>query len=237
MVMSTSSMNVAPQTAISVHQRRSRPLRHQRTGVGPAGPEKLRALSDVIVMSSPGDRVLLPAVVRRPAAMSSVRWLSVRAGRGGAEAVAAPDRADRGRVRRAVGGGGEDPAEFAEVGGADPTGRPDPQDPRVDAAVVLEAEDLPARHADRLAGPDLDGLAVDRPGRAALEPVDRLVKAVVAVHGWHPCAGGDGAFEDGRTPVRVGGLDQEAEVEHADGDRVVIGGLGHRGSLPWLGGC
>src|SRR4051812_49954611 len=126
--------------------------------------------------------------------MSSVRWLSARAGRGRGEAVAAPDSADRGPVRRAVGGGGEDRAEFAEVGGADHTGRRDRQEPRVDAAVVLEAEDLPARHADRLAGPDLDRLAVDRPGREALEPVDRLVKAGVVARRGHPRAGGDGAF-------------------------------------------
>ena len=59
-----------PHTAIRVHQRRWRPPRHQRTRGGPSGRAKLRELSDVIVMSSPVDRLLLPGDDARRRAQS-----------------------------------------------------------------------------------------------------------------------------------------------------------------------
>src|SRR5207247_10091224 len=115
----------------------------------------------------------------------------------------------------------------AEVVGSEQGGGRDREELRVDAAVVLKPVDLPARHADRRAGTDLDRLAVDRPGRDTLEPVDRLLKAVVAVRRRHLRVRGDIALEYRRGPVRVSGLDQEADAERANRDAVVLCGLIH----------
>ena len=53
----------------------------------------------------------------------------------------------------------------------------------VDVARVVELMDGAAGDAQRLSGPDVDRSALDRPGQDALEPVDRLLVAVVAVPG------------------------------------------------------
>jgi hypothetical protein len=78
---------------------------------------------------------------------------------------------------------------------------------------------------------DLDRLAVDRPGRDALEPVDRLLKPIVAVRRRHPRLGRDSALEHRRGPARVSGLDQEADAQRTERNRVVVDGLLHGGLL------
>src|SRR5262249_17843197 len=126
---------------------------------------------------------------------------------------------------------GEDLGDLAEIGRPEHGRGRDRQERRVDVTVVLKAVDLPAPHAHRLARPNIDDLAVDRPGRGALEPVDRLLEAVVTVGNGHARAGWDVALERRRGPVRVGGLDQEAHAERTDRDRVVVHGAVHAGSL------
>jgi hypothetical protein len=65
--------------------------------------------------------------------------------------------------------------------------------------VVLKPVGLPAPHAYRLAVADVDRFVGDRPSRGALEPVDRLLEAVMAVGHGHPGVGWDMAREDRRT--------------------------------------
>src|SRR3954470_13015070 len=93
---------------------------------------------------------------------------------GGGEAGAAHDGRDGGGIRRAA---GEDVGDLAEVGAAEQAGRGDRQEARLRVAVVGEAVDGAARDAPRVAGADLDRLTVDRPGRRAVEPVDRLLES------------------------------------------------------------
>lgn len=77
-------------------------------------------------------------------------------------------------------GGGEDPGHVLEVGAAERARGRDRQKRHVVLAGD-EAVDLAAANADRLAGPDVDGLTVDREGDRSLDPVDRLLEGVVAV--------------------------------------------------------
>ena len=73
--------------------------------------------------------------------------------------------------------------DLAEVVGAEDAGGDDRERLGVDVARVVELVDGAAGDAERLAGADVDRRALDRPGQHALEPVDRLLVAVVAVPG------------------------------------------------------
>src|SRR5215212_9039167 len=76
--------------------------------------------------------------------------------------------------------------------------------------------DCAARYAQRLARSHLDGRIVDRPRGNALEAVDRLFEAVVAVRGRHLAARRDSHFEHRHTSTRVGALDEEANGRVAE---------------------
>ncbi len=96
---------------------------------------------------------------------------------GASESVSAHDLTQRGEVGRAAGRSVEDGRDLAEVVGTEDAGRDDCQRLGVEIAGVVEVMDGAAGDVERLAGSDI--------GRRifALQPVDRLVVAVVAV----PC--------------------------------------------------
>ena len=74
--------------------------------------------------------------------------------------MAAHHLADCGEVRGTAGAGGEDLADFLEVGRHEHSRGRNRQECRVDVPLVLKTVDLSALHADRLAGSDLEGLTV-----------------------------------------------------------------------------
>ena len=89
---------------------------------------------------------------------------------------------------------------------------------RVDVSVVVEAVNSAAADADGLAGPDIGGCAVDRPGEDAVQAVDRLLVAVVAVGDRQPGAGRNVELEDRDGPVRGVAFDEEPDCELPDPD-------------------
>ena len=97
--------------------------------------------------------------------------------------MAAHHRCDRSEVGRAADRGVDDGRHLAEVLGAEEARSDDRERRRVDVPSVVERVDDVAGDKESLAGPDLGRRAVDRPGQDALEPVDRLLVAVVAVAG------------------------------------------------------
>ena len=138
---------------------------------------------------------------------------------GGSEPVAAHRFGERGQIgRTARRGGGEDLGDVAEVGGSEHTGRGDREELRVDAAAILEPVDLAAPDADRLAGAELTGLAVDRPGADSLEAVDRLLERVVAVGYRHLRVGRDRALEHRDAAAGIVGVDEEVDRDRTDLD-------------------
>src|SRR5215218_130412 len=82
--------------------------------------------------------------------------------------------------------------------------------------------DRAARDAQRLTRSDLDGRVLDRPRGNALEAVDRLFEAVVAVRGRHLAARRDSHFEHRHTSTRVGALDEEANSRVAEADQLAF---------------
>src|SRR5262249_44666301 len=87
----------------------------------------------------------------------------------------------------------------------------------VPASMVVEPVNGAARNAERLAGPDVDLLSVDRPGQHSVDAVDRLLVMVVAVcWGRKALRGRDREFEGRDAAGRVVPGEQEAHHEWPD---------------------
>jgi len=87
--------------------------------------------------------------------------------------------------------------------GAEDAGGDDGECLRVDVLGVVELVDGAAGDAERLTGADVDRNALDRPGQPSLEPVDRLLVAVVAVPGCDLRAGRSVELEDRNRSSRL----------------------------------
>src|SRR5438445_6053328 len=126
-----------------------------------------------------------------------------------------------GRVRWPSRGGIHDLAGFPKVGWTHDRRSDYRQLLRILRTKVVEAMDGAARDADGLAGPDLDGLAIDGPGHHTLDPVQRLLVSVVFV-GWRGqlLPGRDRHFEDGDAAVGVVAGQEEANAERPDPNRL-----------------
>jgi hypothetical protein len=109
-------------------------------------------------------------------------------------------------------------ATLAEVVGTEDAGGHDRERLRVDIVGVVKVVDGTAGDEERLAGADVRRRALDRPGQDALQPVDRLLVAVVAVGGRDLRAGGNVELEDRDRPSRLLTLDQEADRQLPDPD-------------------
>ena len=83
---------------------------------------------------------------------------------------------------------------------------------------VGELVDRAAGDAEHLAGADLVRVALDRPDERALEAVDRLLEAVMAVRRRQLGAGGDVELEHRHRAVRLAALEQEANCHLPDSD-------------------
>src|SRR5215218_1967904 len=151
----------------------------------------------------------------------------------GGKAVAPHHRCDRGEVGWASGRSVEDGRDLAEVVGAEDSGCHDRQRLRVDIARVVELVDGAAWNEKRLSGPDVDRRAFDRPGQHSLEPVDRLLVAVVTVPGCDFRAGRYVELEDRDRTSRLLALDQEANRHPTDLDLVAHRRCHH--ALPLMG--
>src|SRR6266516_6498671 len=136
------------------------------------------------------------------------------------KAVAPHHRCDRGEVGWASGRGVEDGRNLAEVVGAEDSGCHDRQRLRLDIARVVELVDGATWNEKRLSGSDIDRRPFDRPGQHSLEPVDRLLVAVVAVAGGNLCPGRNVELEDCNRSFRLLALDQEANRHPTDLDLV-----------------
>jgi hypothetical protein len=110
--------------------------------------------------------------------------------------MTAHHRRHGGEVGRAAGRGVEDSRRLAEESRADDARSGNPDGLGIDITGVVEVMDGAAGDEDRFAGSDVHLLPRDRPGQRALEPVDRLVIAVVAVGGSDLRARGDVELED-----------------------------------------
>src|SRR5215217_350334 len=71
------------------------------------------------------------------------------------------------------------------------------------------------RGTQNLARCDVDRTVVDRPSRDALEPVDRLLKGIVAMRRRHLAVRRDEALEHADASVRVRGRDKKADAHSA----------------------
>src|SRR4051812_10743405 len=147
------------------------------------------------------------------------------------ETVAAHHRRHGGEVGRAAGRGVEDSRRLAEERRADDARSGDPDGLGIDSTGVVEVMDGAAGDEDRFAGSDVHLLPRDRPGQRALEPVDRLVVAVVAVGGSDLRARGDVELEDSDRPFRLLALDEESDRDRSDPDLFPCGHCHRR--LPW----
>ena len=136
----------------------------------------------------------------------------------GSEPVAAHHCSDGFEVGRPSGGGIEHCTDLTEVIGAEHARRDDRERDGVDVAGVVEAVDGAARDADGLAGADVDRSTFDRPGQDALEPVDRLLVAVVTVWSRNLAAGRDVEFEHRDRSGRLLALDQKPNRHRSDPD-------------------
>jgi hypothetical protein len=132
--------------------------------------------------------------------------------------VATHHRCDRREVGWAAGCGVEDGRDLAEVVGAEDAGGDDRERLRVDVVGVVEVMGGAAGDAERLAGGNVGRNALDRPGQDALEAVDRLLVAVVAVWGRDLRARGNLELEDRDRSCRLLALDQEANRQLSDLD-------------------
>src|SRR5215213_7960452 len=99
--------------------------------------------------------------------------------------------------------------------------------------------DCAAWYAQRLTRSHLDGRVLDRPRGNALEAVDRLFEAVVAVRGRHLAARRDAHFEHRHTSTRVGAFDEEANGRVAEADQRAFHAqiLRHIDSAQWTSGA
>src|SRR5215217_8333550 len=87
--------------------------------------------------------------------------------------------------------------------------------------IVVEAVDDAARDAQHIAWSDVDLLSVERPAQHAFEPVDRLLKTVMAVRARHPGSGCDVELEDCDGTSRGLALQPEPNRHPPDSDLFV----------------
>ena len=126
-----------------------------------------------------------------------------------------PDRCEVGWAARCS---VENGCHLAEVVGVEDAGSDDRECPGVGIAGVVEVVDCATRDAENLAGADIGRRALDRPGQDALEPVDRLLVAVVTVRGRDLRAGGYVELENRDRSCRLLALDQEPDRDRPDLD-------------------
>ena len=107
-------------------------------------------------------------------------------------------------VGRAAAGGTDYFGSFAEVCGAHYRRGYNGELFHILAAEVIEAVHCASGDAQRLPGTNLDGRAVNRPGKDALDTVEYLLVGVVLV-GWRRqlLPGGDAYLEHGHTAVGI----------------------------------
>src|SRR5215218_6884007 len=113
-----------------------------------------------------------------------------------AEAVASHHFAERCRVGGTALRGPQHGSHITEVPWAEDAGAYDRQHLRVVLMIVVEAVDDPATDAQHLAWAYVGLLCVERPAQNSLQPVDRLLKTVMAVCARHPGSGCDVELED-----------------------------------------
>ena len=107
-------------------------------------------------------------------------------------------------VGRAAGGGTDYFGSFPEVRGAHYRRGYDGELFHILAAEVIEAVHRAAGDAQRLPGTNLDGRAVNRPGKDALDTVEDLLVGVVLVgRRWKLLPGGDENLEHGHAAVGI----------------------------------
>jgi hypothetical protein len=93
---------------------------------------------------------------------------------------------------------------------------------RIFRTEVIEAVYGPAWYAQRLAGSELDSLAVNGPGQHTLDPVQRLLISVVLMSGGGQLLPGwDRHFEYGDDTVGVLAAQKEADTERTDPDNLL----------------
>src|SRR6266516_1412379 len=172
----------------------------------------------VIVTSSLATRMLMSRFSHRRIGSPPMIGTITSGCRG--KAVAPHHPCDRGEVGRTSGRSVEDGRNLAEVVGAEVAGCRHRQRLRIDIARVVEPVDGATWNEKRLSGPDIDRRPLDRPGQHSLEPVDRLLVAVVAVAGGDLCPGRTDDLEDCNRPSRLLALDQEANRHPTDLDLV-----------------
>ena len=170
-------------------------------------------------------RISTPTIARvrdvREGVLLTCRATTSRCGRGSRPTrrhvrITRVVRRPAGRSRRV-----QDHGHLAEVRRAEDAGRDDRQRSRVGVERVRELVHGAARDHEHVAGPDLDLPAVDRPGEDALQAVDRLLVAVVAVGGREIRGGRDIELEHRHRPARLLRLDAEPDRDRADPDRLV----------------
>ena len=123
------------------------------------------------------------------------------------------DLRDLRHVRRSAGSRRQHLVDLTEVIRRHDAGARYRKELRILGPVVVEPVDRAARHAQGFTGANVERPTVHRPGRDAVEPVDRLLEGVVAVRRGHRAVGRNEALEDARASVRIGGLDEEANAE------------------------
>src|SRR3954452_23678209 len=104
---------------------------------------------------------------------------------------------------------GKDGRNLVEVFGAEQSGGDDAKYLRVNVAVVVEVVHRSTADAQRVAWSHVNGCAVNRPGRNALEAVHRLFEAIMTVRGRHPAPRLDPGLEDRRAAARLAARDEK----------------------------
>jgi len=84
-------------------------------------------------------------------------------------------------IRSAAGGGGDYFGGFSEVRGAHDRRGYDGELSHIFVAEIIEAVHRASGNAQRLPGTNLDGSAVNRPGKDALDTVEDLLEGIILV--------------------------------------------------------
>ena len=125
--------------------------------------------------------VRITAVRRAARRNHTGRALLNRQGRGQRHAMTAEDVHHFRGIGRAAGGGGDYLGGFSEVRGAHYRRGYDGELFHILTAEIIEAVHRASGDAQRLPGTNLDGLAVNRPGKDALDTVEDLLVGIVLV--------------------------------------------------------
>src|SRR3954454_6382328 len=113
---------------------------------------------------------------------------------------------------------GEDGRNLVEVFGAEQSGGDDAKYLRVNVAVIVEVVHRSTPDAQCVAWSHVNGRAVDRPSRNALEAVHRLFEDVMTMRGRPPAPRLDTGLEDRRAPSGIAARDEEPHRRVADSD-------------------